>query len=59
MTYYTVANGEVQPFRTDKFCGNHASPARVQLDMNEELWDIALWQAEIDQHYLDQGLDPP
>lgn len=30
----------------------------VKLDV-DELWDIALWQAEIDQHYLDQGLDPP
>ncbi|NKV70816.1 hypothetical protein GS941_20745 [Rhodococcus hoagii] len=38
---------------------NRPPAYRVELGMDNELWDIALWQAEIDQHYLDQGLDPP
>lgn len=38
--------------------GNQILGAGVQPCM-DELWDIAQWQAEIDQHFLDQGVEPP
>lgn len=34
---------------------NRTTSARVQPGMDDELWDIALWEAECQQWLLDSG----
>lgn len=35
--------------------GNRSPPAGVEPGMDDELWDIALWEAEYQQWLLDSG----
>lgn len=60
MTYYTVSNGYVQPFWTDKFeisptKGNRSFQRGVELGMDETAaWHLALWQMEMDRWFRDR-----
>jgi len=27
--------------------------------MDESTWHLALWQLEMDEHFIEQGLEPP